>query len=265
MDREKQWFEAAQALGQIDFSEYLAKGRWNDTHLWDDKANTGVMVGIPTELEYHDETSPLAKAHRKVGWWTEGHLFDRHDPESWTRFGAEPTAEDLDRADYYWQLGQLLKGTPRALGISAHGKMLLSPCGKRIIWAKVQHAAVCEVPQNPDSLLYPLRMAVPIHRTMVGANPCESCACPPGACRDLRLLKATTAGTMAATVPEDLEQTTVGDGDPELPERTSDTEIRVERLVKLLLERNPGTSRAGVLKWVNSWLKSRPKPTEKSS
>jgi hypothetical protein len=248
-DREDQWFEAAKALGQIDFSDYLQKGRLNDTHLWDEATNSGIMVGIPTALEYHDETTPLAKAHRKVGWWTEGHLFDRHDPESWTRHGVEPTAQDLDRSDYYWRLGHLLKGTPRALGISAHGKMLLSPCGKRIIWAKVQHAAVCEIPQNPDSLLYPLRMAVPITRSMIGASPCESCACPPGACRDLR--KAMTSGTMAAVVPEDLEQS------PANHPTDSDTEIKVERLVSLLCERNPHATRSEVLGWVRSWLKAK--------
>lgn len=197
-DREGHTFEAAGALGRIDFSSYLAKGKWNDTH----RRRGGlpdapkIVVGLPTGLEFHDETTELAKAHRKVGWWTEGHLFDRADPRSWTLFGDyEPTAEDLQRADHFWTVATMLKGLPRPLGFSAEGKMLVSPCGKRIIWAQVTDNAVCEVPQNPDAVAVPLRLAVPITHSMVGASPCDSCRCPPGArCPTLRPAPSVAGG-----------------------------------------------------------------------
>lgn len=176
-DRQGHVFEAARTVGQIDFDPYLKRGLWNDTH-------SPVVVGKPTSLEHHDGRTELSKAHRKVGWWTEGHLWDRSDPRSWTLFGDyEPTTTDLDRADHFWRLATMLKGVPRPLGFSAEGDMLLSPCRRRIIWAEVRKNAVCELPQNPDAVAVPLRLATD-HRLdlgMLGASPCDTCTCPPGA------------------------------------------------------------------------------------
>lgn len=175
-DREGHTFEAARTFGGIDFSEYRKRGLWNDTHHFNGQA----FVGVPTVLEHHDEESPLAKSHGKVGWWTEGHLWDREDPRSWTDFtDYVPNETDFERADYYWKAANLLKGVPRDLGFSAHGKMLLSPCGKRIIWAAVTECAVCELPQNPDATAQLLTLAVKVTPRMLGADPCDRCSCPP--------------------------------------------------------------------------------------
>jgi hypothetical protein len=76
-DRDGHVFEAARQLGAIDFERYIDRGTWNDTH-------TPTAVGLPDSLEFHDGTTPLSKAHLKVGFWTTGHLFDRVDPKSWT-------------------------------------------------------------------------------------------------------------------------------------------------------------------------------------
>lgn len=194
-DRQGHIFDAARTIGLIDFSDYLTKGVWNDTHIGfteETKDQKPIVVGRPTLLEFHDESSPLAKAHQKVGFWTEGHLFDRADPRSWTLFGDyTPTEKDLERSDYFWTVAAMLKGLPRSLGFSAQGRMLLSPCGKRIIWAKIDQNAVCETPVNPYATSMPLQLAVRDGRSwshdirvtpdMVGKSPCDSCLCPPGA------------------------------------------------------------------------------------
>lgn len=247
MDRENQIFEAAKTLGMIDFDSYLRKGRWNDTH------DEGIIVGVPTSLEHHDETTELAKAHRKVGYWTEGHLFDRADPRSWELYGYEPTEAELDRADYYWNLSRLLKGTPRSLALSAHGKMLLSPCGSRIIWAKVNQAAVCEVPQNPDATLLPLELAVSIHRGMLGRAACATCSCPAGACRNL-LRKGMTGTSIAPIVTEDLEGDAHASAAPGGPD--DQTKQKLERIVAMVAKRMKCTN-AQARTWVRKWIKSR--------
>lgn len=147
-DRDDQVFEAARSLGQIDWSAYQKGGRWNDTH------NEAILVGIPTSLEFHPETSDLAKSHGKVGFFTTGHLFDRADPGSWEGLGRRPTGEEFQRADYFWGLANLLKGEPRTLALSAHGLMATAPDDKsRIVFAIIRQAAVCEVPVNPDATL----------------------------------------------------------------------------------------------------------------
>jgi len=244
-DRENQVFEAAKTLGQINFDTYLAKGRWNDTH------DEGVIVGIPTALEFHDQETDLAKAHRKVGYWTEGHLFDRADPRSWELYGYEPSEAELDRSDYYWRLSRLLKGTPRPLTLSAHGKMLLSPCGERIIWAKVNQAAVCEVPQNPDATLLPLEMAIKVHRGMLGRAACATCSCPAGACRNL-LRKGATGTSIAPIVQESLE----GDAHRSEAEQGTDTKRKLNRLVAMVAKRMKCTD-AEARAWVQKWVKAR--------
>ena len=223
-DREHQVFEAARTLGMVDFGPYLRKGMWNDTH-------TAINVGIPTSLEYHDETSALAKAHAKVGWWTEGHLFDRDDPRSWTLFGDyEPTRDDLDRSDYFWHVATMLKGLPRTLGLSAEGDMMLSPCGTRIIWAQVRKAAVCETPVNPDASLVPMRLAVPVDRSMLTRSPCSDCRCPPNARCALR------KSVMLPSISDDPSDGELVD-EREPPERDAEEQAaRSERLAQLIVE-----------------------------
>jgi hypothetical protein len=197
VDREGHIVEAARELGHIDWSGYMRKGTWNDTH------DEGCIVGMPTSLEFHDADTELAKAHRKVGFWTTGHLFDRDDPQSWaglTDGGGNPrrpTEHELARADHFWRLGMLLKGLPRPLGFSAHGRMALSSCRRRIIYCEVDAAAVCEVPQNPDAtaeLLKAVRFEVEgsplefLRPGMIGADPprsCGRCSCAPGSCEGL--------------------------------------------------------------------------------
>lgn len=262
-DRQGHIFEAAGTLGRIDFTEYLKKGLWNDTH-------EPIHVGVPTSLEFHGlheggRYTALSKAHGKLGWWTEGHLWDRNDPRSWTLFtDYEPTSTDLARADYYWGLVTMLKGLPRPLGFSADGEMLLSPCGERIIWARVRKNAVCEVPQNPDAAAFPLQLAVPGDRPllpeMVGKRPCDSCRCPPGARCPVRPLQlAVTATEHTVPTPEDLE----GSPKAKSPEDASGGDL--EFLVQTICERQ-GCDRKTALRWVRSWLKSqamaRPDHTE---
>jgi hypothetical protein len=244
-DREGQIFEAAKTLGMIDFGTYLKKGRWNDTH------DEGIIVGVPTDLEFHDHTTDLAKAHRKVGFWTEGHLFDRTDPMSWELFGYEPTEKDLDRSDYFWKLSHLLKGTPRSLALSAHGKMLLSPCGERIIWATVRQAAVCEVPQNADATLQPLELAVKVRQSMVGANACATCSCPAGACKNL-LRKGVTATAVAPIVQESLE----GSASNSVMGQAERNEEMLQRLVTQVAKRMK-CSEQQAREWVRKWIKAR--------
>lgn len=176
VDRDGQNFQAAGRLGDIDFSEYLLKGLWNDTH------DENRIVGRATSLEFHNGTTELSKAHGKVGFWTTGHLFDRSDPQSWDGLDHPPSPVELQRADHFWKLATLLKGTPRPLALSAHGRMLLSPCRQRIIWAEVRQSAVCETPVNPDATLEPLELArktgiYELLRKGVGGRACGACRC----------------------------------------------------------------------------------------
>lgn len=181
VDRDNQVFEAARQIGHIDWRPYVEKGVWNDTHLNGKFGRPRVIVGYPDTLEFHDGTSARSLSEGKVGFWTEGHLLDRGDPASWN--GREPTPGELDRADYYWTLGQALKDGPRTLGLSADGGMLLSPCGKRILFACIEEAAVCEYPKNPGATLEPMEKALRQFRPgMVGASPCGRCCCPTGVC-----------------------------------------------------------------------------------
>ncbi len=154
VDRERQTIDAARELGRIDWEPYIKAGRWNDTH------DENTLVGLPTVLEYHDATSDLAKAHGKVGFWTAGHLWDRNDPQSWAAYGVpRPSDHELDAADRFWRLAQMLKGLPRPLGFSAHGQMRLSRDGRRVTWCQVTQAAVCQLPMNPDATAEILELA----------------------------------------------------------------------------------------------------------
>ena len=188
VDRDRHVVEAARELGKIDWQPYVKGGFWNDTH------DEQTIVGVPTLLEFHDQHTELAKAHRKVGFFTAGHLFDRKDPSSWMLYTDRvPTERELDASDRFWTIATMLKGMVRPLGLSAHGKMALSPCRSRIIWCQVSQAAVCELPKNPDATLEPMELAVrgaqlPIEllrKGMVGRRACGACSCPPWACEGL--------------------------------------------------------------------------------
>ena len=198
VDRDQQTIEAARELGHIDWAPYVDKGLWNDTH------DEAVIVGVPETLEFHDGQTELSRAHGKVGFWTTGHLWDRNDPTSWTAYtDYVPSEEELERADHYWQLAELLEGLPRPLALSAHGEMALSPCGSRVIWCRVRQAAVCELPKNPDATLEILAKGGPLlelRKGMVGRDPCRTCTCPPWAC-DRLLRKATPTATDGSVDP----------------------------------------------------------------
>lgn len=248
VDRDGQVAEAARELGRIDWQPYLKGGLWNDTH------DEEVIVGMPTYLEFHDATSPLAKAHRKVGFFTEGHLFDRTDPSSWDGLGRTPSPHEFDRADHFWAAAELLKGTPRPLGLSAHGLMALSPCKSRIIYARVNHAAVCELPVNPDATLEPMLKAVLgtplalIRRGMTNRGPCGRCSCPVGACQGM--LKAVHAGNLPAVVPEDLE-TPTPDG-----EGPQDAKAQLTWLIQRVMDEYK-VGKTDAERWVRDFLTNR--------
>lgn len=233
-DRDGHIFEAARELGRVRFATYLERGKFNDNH------KTGITVGFPTLLEHHDEESPLALAHRKVGYWTEGYLLDRNDPNTWEARGYEPTEEDFSRADYYWRLSRLLKGTTRGLALSAHGQYAQSPCGNRITWADIHEAAVCEVPRNPDTVLMPLELGTPLRIGaegigVAGADPCATCSCPANACRKLVLAKGTKATVDTVEIA---------------PHEERD----VERLARLLCARM-GCTTEEAMRWIRMWLR----------
>jgi hypothetical protein len=251
-DRDDQLFEAAATIGMIDFSDYLKKGRWNDTHRKRSEDGPKVIVGAPRDLEFHGPESELAKAHGKVGFWTEGFLFDRADPRSWLQIGHTPTSQELDRADYFWKLANLLKGTPRQIGLSAEGKMLSSPCGKRIIWAKVTDSAVCDVPVNPFATVQPLQLARPIRREMLTASPCDDCRCPPGArCQVRDLSKGVVSDSMSAIAPQDLER----DANDERKAEPDELKAKIRRLAELLALRT-GCTVPEALALIKAWRKA---------
>ena len=260
-DRDGQTFDAAETVGRIDWSDYLAKGIWNDTHAGmvtgaDGKktydASLDIPVGFPTMLEYHGADSPLAKAHGKVGFWTEGALFDRADPRSWMALGRDPTEQEFARADRMWHLATLLKAGPRGLGFSAEGKMLLSPCGKRILWAKVQRAAVCEVPVNPDATAMMLAVSgAHVAPEMVGADPCGNCRCPAGARCPKPLHKASPMSAAGNGV--DAETISLKDERPEPATTPEALERKIARLTRLLVLRN-GCTEAEATAWIARWL-----------
>lgn len=205
-DREGHTADVASQLGLINWTKYLKGGVWNDTH------NEGVVVGLPIPggLEFHDGTTELSNAHGKVGFWTAGRLFDKADPSSWLGLtdklgkARRPTTHEFERADRYWALAHMLKGLPRSLMLSAHGLMALSPCGRRIIYAEVSAAAVCDLGINPDCTLdmmkaiakiqggdvTPMQLLAKGRRfPRVGLPSCGNCTCPAGACERITLAK----------------------------------------------------------------------------
>lgn len=212
-DRDGQVMEAAKAANMIDWSMYLRGGMWNDTHIAPlpngamprvYQGRDPVYVGVPQGLEFCAPGSEMAKAHRKVGWFTWGHLFDRRDPDSWRRHTEHyPSPDELDRSDYFWDTADLLKDTGRTLGFSMHGLMATSPCGTRIIWAKSNGLAVCELPSNPASTAEARELLKAqlgerpsleqaLGRAKPDRSPCGRCSCPPGVC-GVQLRKASPA------------------------------------------------------------------------
>jgi hypothetical protein len=225
-DRDGQVFEASANLGKIDWTEYVRGGLWNDSHRapfpdgrWPEQApgpkGVAVYVGIGTRLEFHDATSPLAKAHGKVGFFTVGHLWDPADASSWEDYtDYVPNAEDLAKASEFWALANVLDDAGASLGFSAHGVATLSSCRRRILTARIIGAAVCTGPRNPDAtaaiakgitgdvdarLLDPavaFGKAVPAR----DARPCGRCSCLAGTCAGLALAKGGVAPGMASGV-----------------------------------------------------------------
>lgn len=227
-DRQDQVFEAAQRPDGIDVNDYLATGKpgvgfWNDTHRKDPE----LIVGRPTHLSFHGPDSELAKAHGKVGWWTEGYLIDHKDPRSWRDLPERPSQEAFERADRFWRAGHMLKGVPRPLGLSAEGQMALSRDRRRILWAKLTKAAVCELPVNPATTIEPMELAVQALR------------------------KAVDAGKVADLAPEDLEGGKAASGPDPISEADSEN---VDRLVKLVVKKKNVTE-AAARRWVTKWLR----------
>jgi len=272
VDRDQQTFDAAKELGRIDWDHYMAKGLWNDTH-------KPPKVGRPLTVEFHDGTTALSKAHGGiVGFWTVGELWDRSNPDSWKGAGHTPTPVELDRADHFWSVAQMFKaaGAGRTLGLSADGLMALSKCRKRILWAKVNEAAVAELAKNPDATVEPVVLDDAVLASMTKAvdgtdlsplalvrpgmidgigcdGACEACGRDCESRSTLRLTKA-TAETIAPTVPEDLE------GGGEKPtEKLAGAEDRdpeeIEALTQGLMEKFQ-VSRATARRWLADYLAS---------
>lgn len=256
VDRDGHIFDAARQIGFIDWNKYMAGGVWNDTH-------TATVVGLPDNLEFHDGQTALSKAHGKVGFWTTGHLFDRSDPKSWQGLSDEagkpraPTPHEFQRADYFWSLSNLLKGTPRPIGLSAEGMMALSQCKKRVLWASMVRAAVCETPVNPDATVEPMIYAV-IGRALVGESsdpsPCGKCACPAGSCNVMR--KSATGGAVAGAIPQYADGGKVHRslGSPTAAESVvRNPELRARVLE--LLQQEYFLDRADAEAWLTDWLR----------
>lgn len=238
-DRDNQVFEAAGQLGLIDWMPYMKGRDWNDTH-------GDALVGVGTVLEFHDGTTDLSKAHRKVGFWTAGHLYDREDPQSWERFEKSPSPLELDRADFFWNMAMLLKGTPRPLGFSAEGGMLLSPCGRRILQARVDRVSLCQVPVGPDATVEPMSV---MGKAIVTTDAvCGRCACPAGGCQ-VKLAKAEQA---PMDTSEGIGRGSVKDDTPEFDPETPS----VRELVQLTMKYK-GCDEAKAVAWVRAWYESK--------
>lgn len=249
VDRDEQVFEAAGELGRIDWEPYIKGRGWNDTH-------TDLYVGVGTSLEFHDGSTEMSKSHRKVGFWTAGHLFDRNDPKSWEDWLPQerwPSPQELDRADFYWQLGQLLKGTPRPLGFSAEGGMMLSPCHKRILKARVDRVSICQVPVGPDATVEPMEV---MGKAVVSLDAvCGRCACPEGGCQ-VRLAKAQEAMDTTEPVGEPSDADDDLDFDPETPS--------VRALVRRVMEYK-GVTELRAVAFVRAWWESKKNPNKEAA
>lgn len=257
IDRDDQTMDCAAELAGIDWSSYLARGRgfWNDSHKGGIPGNRAIKVGIGRILQFHDADSPFAQEHGKVGWWTAGHIWDRDDPASWQLYTDYiPTSADLGRADAFWNVSQRLDGLNRPLGFSVDGRMRTSPCGRRIIWARVEEIAVAIGPSNPACTVEPvLAKSVGddglafLRPGLIGRDEtpaaCGACSCGPNAC-GLRRLAKSMAADVAPLAPEsrsgvDVPQSVPPDG-PAGPSSPSSADVPtsvVRRLMRRLRNR----------------------------
>lgn len=269
-DRDDQVMEAASELGRIDWSEYLRKGEWNDTH------DENVIVGKGTSLEFHDAQTSLAQQHRKVGFFTSGHLYDRADPASWQLYTShKPNAAELARADHFWNLAIELKNSPRPLGFSAHGDMQLSPCRRRVLSARTTAAAICALPKNPATTVEPMIKALhgsPLDWLRKGQierayDPCRTCTCPPDAACLQLLRKGVPRGTGARTrlqssnenPGENVDRLDITSDDPaQLGEDGPfDAADRIEMIIEKVQARY-FLSRSDALKYLHRYLLRKP-------
>ena len=257
VDHDKHIMEAASELGRIEWDEYLAKGHWNDTH------DESTIVGHGSNLEFHDQHTEMALAHRKVGFWTNGHLWDGDDPESWRAYGDHtPSATELRKADRFWGLATALRGASRPLGFSAHGMMLISPCRSRVLQAQCRQAAVCELPKNPASTAEAMMLALAdsplvfMRKGMVARHdrPCGKCACPPGAAC-LAMRKGDDERPTLITDPSEIDAEALASID------WDDPSAKLEALVALI-RRRYFVSREDALRWVRTYL-ARDEQTER--
>jgi len=171
-----------------------------------------------------------------VGFWTTGHLFDPADPYSWEGFLPRekwPSRHALERSDHFWNLGHLLKGTPRPLGLSAEGRMQTSPDKKRILKAIVTKAAIAEVPVSPDTTVEIMEFARKV--------------------REFRLSKggvhADDISSMKSLVPEDLEGKAASDRDGQ-----EDVQEKQRLELVQLLQLRYGVSAATAERWIATFL-----------
>lgn len=238
-DRDGQVMDAAAEMGKIDWSAYLNGGFWNDLHrqrLPDGKPppfpdyKRDIIVGRPQGLEWCPPGHPIAEAHRKVGWITWGHLWDRNDPDSWRLTGDYvPEPQDLDRADYYWKLVNDLDDSSYRLGFSLHGLMATSPCGKRITYALINALALAPLPQDPDATIEILKgqgddPITVLGRAKVGTTeppPCGRCSCPPGVCG--LVLRKGVEGETGRPVPDTSGSSFSSGANPATPAPSMDT------------------------------------------
>jgi hypothetical protein len=254
-DRQGHVHEAAKELGHIDWTPYLEKGSWIDNHRWlhpdgrlaewgtRPEGGGRVHVGRAHSLAFHDGSTPLSLSHRKIGYFTSGELYDRKDPASWTGLGRVPTPYEFERADHYWDLAHMLMGTPRSLCFSADGVMALSKDEAKLMWARVNHAGVCEIPQHPATTAQPMTMGVP---TGLSRTPIEIMEMAMATDTAIRGHGVLTAGYQQ--LPAGL--------DPAKPGRTTLSE-QVERLIQTIMDRFQ-TDRASAERWVRAYVKDNP-------
>lgn len=281
VDREGQINEAAAQLGMIDWSAYVRNGLWNEGHRAPlphgrfprkVKGNIAVYVGVPTSLTFHDGTTELSRSHRKVGFHTGGHLFDRNDPRSWTDYTDHvPTERELRKADELWEIAEAVKGTPASLAFSAHGLMAQSKCKRRIVWATISQAAIVTVPINPDCDAEAVEMVKGligdsgdpldiIGRSKVGdstPSPCGRCSCAPGLCEGLRRMVKGSVSPSGVVLPVTGSNPTQGSsdelGDADIANRTRS----FDRLIRAIMEQNPDIDQDTAIRWIEMWVDHR--------
>jgi len=164
VDRENEVMLAAGKPGLLDASRYLSHGYLNDAH-------SERLLGIPHSWVFSGLDDTRAQEHGKVGCWTNGHIIDRAQPASWANLDGsprfrmlkdgtvvdrpwDPTPEEKDRADYYYETGVKSQGEGRTLGFSIQGKKAVSPSSdgtKQITYGIVTQCAVLPYPHNYDA------------------------------------------------------------------------------------------------------------------